>query len=69
MRMMKRHRELLAMLEADGIAARIVDMNRHLRIKVERDGRGGIIIVPSTPSDWRGKRHALAQARRLVARP
>lgn len=53
-------RDLLAAFEAQGFTAKRTQRGHWI---IRKDG-GFVTALPGTPSDWRGLRNAIAQARR-----
>ena len=66
---LRRNRELALVrreLARAGITPVIRVGGKHLRISWERDGKPRTVIVPQSPSDWRGGRNARARVRRIL---
>lgn len=40
--------------------------SKHPKIRLRWEGGKRFIVLPSTPSDWRGERNALARIKRLI---
>lgn len=45
-----------------------IEVNKHVKIKFQLNGRNEMYVTPASPSDWRGHRRARADIRRLLKR-
>jgi hypothetical protein len=66
-RHLKSARETMRLARREGFAdIRIDYRHAHPVLRATKDGAPVKLVIPRTPSDWRGKRNCLAQMRRIA---